>query len=96
MDPYQEARIRGTDEFLKASQPQEQANYGYAGTCGCDSPTGLPMPESRAQQIIRELSQRAYTAEVEGQRAKAALEFFEKHPEFTEFICLIRSGSISI
>jgi hypothetical protein len=89
MDPYQEARIRGTDEFLKASQ-------GYAGTCGCDSPTGLPMPESRAQQIIRELSQRAYTAEVEGQRAKAALEFFEKHPEFTEFIGLIRSGSISI
>ena len=49
-----------------------------------------------AQQIIYDLSERAYSAEVAGGKAKAALVFLGDHPEFAEFIGLIRSGAIKI
>ena len=53
-------------------------------------------PRTTAEQIIYDASERAYRAEVDGGKAKAALLFYGDHPEFAEFIGLIRSGAIQI
>jgi hypothetical protein len=70
---------------------------------GCAEPaSAAPMeykaqrPRTSAEQMIYDLSERAYSAKVQEERAKAALSFFGEHPEFAQFIALIRSGSISI
>ena len=60
----------------------------------CDTSTTAPMKP--AQQIIYDLSERAYSAEVAGGKAKSALVLLGDHPEFAEFIALIRSGAIQI
>ena len=80
--------IRNTsDEYLKAQQ-------GGGNCCAQTSPTSRPA--TGAESIIMDLSNQVSRAQdVEG-RALAALDFFGKHPEFAEFIGLIRSGSISI
>ena len=46
--------------------------------------------------FIRELHLQVENADTAGTRAKIALEFFGKHPEFAEFADLIRSGVIAI
>ncbi len=53
-------------------------------------------PATSAERIVIDLSNQVSHFQDEEARALAALEFFGKHPEFTEFISLIRSGSISI
>jgi hypothetical protein len=53
-------------------------------------------PATSAERILMDLSNQASRAQDQEARSLAALEFFGKHPEFAEFIGLIRSGSISI
>ena len=89
--------IRGTsDECLKAQQANA-ANMGtpYGGAC-CGQKSTDQRPTTRAESIMIDLSYQASRAQDETARALAALEFFERHPEFAEFIGLIRSGAILI
>ena len=87
MDPFElkekqrAQRNAGTEEFLIQ-------NY-------CDKSTTAPQIKP-TQQIIYDLSEMAYGAEVAGGKAKSALVFLGDHPEFAEFIGLIRSGAIQI
>ena len=53
-------------------------------------------PATSAERILMDLSNQASRAQDQEARALAGLEFFGKHPEFAEFIGLIRSGAISI
>jgi hypothetical protein len=72
----------------------KEAQAGINAEC-CDQQT-TGRPATSAERILMDLSNQASRAQDEEARSLAALEFFGKHPEFAEFIGLIRSGSISI
>ena len=75
---------------------EAQAGTIGGGECCNQQAQEIGRPATSAERIVMELSNRASRAQDEEARSLAALEFFGKHPEFAEFIGLIRSGSISI
>ena len=72
----------------------KEAQAGVPNKCCDQEATGRPA--TSAECIVMELSNRVSRAQDEEARSLAAFEFLGKHPEFAEFIVLIRSGSISI
>ena len=87
MDPFglnEEQRsqhINGTDDRRSG---KDIADYGMQSIA----------PDSHEDRIINNLVETVHRAHAKAENAKSALEFFGKHPEFAEFIVLVRSGAI--
>lgn len=83
-------------EKMKAQNQTAQSPLGYepaqcgqavAGTCGCDA----------RRPSLREEAEKSVASHYEkAAKAERSLAFFRDHPEFDEFIQLIRSGVIGI
>ena len=51
-------------------------------------------PMTTAECTFHSLSETAYRADVESEKAKRALDILNRHPEFMEFLELLRSGLV--
>ena len=79
--------------MIYTEQQLKEMMQGMTAEACCDQQS-TARPITSSEQIMHDLSARAYCADVEGGKARSALDFFGKHPEFTEFIALVRSGTI--
>src|ERR1700679_3840463 len=99
MDSETIAKMRADHD--KRRHYENVASGLNAGDC-CVGQAAPPMvceaqrPRTAAEQTIYDLSQRAYDATVQGERAKKALDILQAHPEFLELIELIRTGMVSL
>lgn len=81
MDPRQ----RQIDEAVKKSYYADQTPQQAIGLAGCYRPSPAEEAEKQAMDHFDR-----------GGKAQRAAEFLRKHPEFDEFIRLIREGVIGI
>ena len=86
MDHYEENLKK---EKAYRDQCGVQAQTPMVGLTGECNMSYRPTPRQEAEKNKDYHSQEAH-------KAAAAVEFFQKHPEFSEFIQLIRTGSIGI
>ena len=76
-----------TEEQEIAMKQQAQMNAEYCETS---------RPQTSTERVLTEAKVRASRADIEADRAKLALDFFNRNPAFAEFIGLVRSGAIHI
>ena len=72
---------------------EEQRNYG--DTCAQAVGTGV-REMSYGEVVLMDLRDRARRSEIEADRTKRAVDILERHPEFLEFIELVRSGVVRL
>ena len=83
-------------EFENQARCVSQLQEAQQAACGAPMGYEAQRPRSAAEQTVYDLSERAYRSTVEGEKAKLALDIIQEHPEFLEFIELIRTGMVSI
>jgi hypothetical protein len=90
------ASIRDIEEQLKGQAQQQKtaaafpnAKAYYGDTCGVQA-----APASAEQQRMHDLNRKANFAKEEHDKAVRALDILARHPEFHEFLQLLRDGLV--
>ena len=101
MDPYQKEK-----EKLDQANAMLQQQLGKEANAGTEVGPGVPADVadtcmqgatlSRGYTLADEALRRRRGAECDYEKANQAARFFMEHPEFDEFIRLLRAGVISI
>lgn len=86
------------EDMLKAMNMKQQSDTarGYQGNCDVQAQTVGLAGAPRSYTLADEAAKRVASHADFHNKAAAAYEFLTKHPEFDEFVRLVRAGSIQI